>query len=318
MNAIELFKYFSQSLIGLALITFTLSLPAYAEKGDEEIEGHGESEEHDEAYIELSSEQIEHADLELAKVQPGSLKKVLKVYGTVKLNPEGSQHVSARFDGQILKINKSIGDAVTRGETLLTIEANESMQRYPLNAAIDGIVVERHANSGEQTNGRTLLEIEDLSSVWVELALFPTDVQDVRVGQTVRLSEKNELHSSEGVISYIAPRTNTSTQTITARVPLENAEGHWTPGKFVIGEIVLAETSASLLIEKRAIQIVEDRSVVFVQEEEGFEPRPVTLGKSDLRFAEVLEGLHSGETYVTKNSFVLKSELGKEDAEDGH
>ena len=50
----------------------------------------------------------------------------------------------------------------------------------------------------------------------------------------------------------------------------------------------------------------------------GFEARPVTLGRSDGQVSEVLSGLQAGEAYVSTNSFTLKSELGKEDAEHGH
>jgi cobalt-zinc-cadmium efflux system membrane fusion protein len=63
---------------------------------------------------------------------------------------------------------------------------------------------------------------------------------------------------------------------------------------------------------------VEDRKVVFVAEGDGFEARPVVLGRGDGQVREVLRGLSAGESYVAANSFILKSELGKEGAEHGH
>jgi cobalt-zinc-cadmium efflux system membrane fusion protein len=293
------------------LTLLVLAIPTYAETETGE-------EDHDEGYVELSQEQIEHSDIGLAKVESGSLQDVLTVYGSVRSNPEKSQKISARFDGQIRKINKRIGDVVKRGETLASIEANDSMQNYPLVSLIDGVVTAREANIGEQTNGRTLLIVEDLSSVWVELSLFPLDVSQVKTGQSVQVRSKNNDHSAEGVVSYISPIANSGTQAVLARVPLNNPEQRWTPGQFVVGEIVLSEAVVPLLVETEALQIVENRPVIFVQSEEGFEPRPVQLGRSDGRSTEILAGLNSGETYVTRNSFVLKSELGKEDAEHGH
>jgi cobalt-zinc-cadmium efflux system membrane fusion protein len=41
----------------------------------------------------------------------------------------------------------------------------------------------------------------------------------------------------------------------------------------------------------------------------------VRLGKADSEYTEVLEGLSLDETYVAHNSFILKSDLGKEGAE---
>jgi cobalt-zinc-cadmium efflux system membrane fusion protein len=293
------------------LTLLVLAIPTYAETETGE-------EDQDEGHIALSQEQIEHSDIGLSKVESGSLQEVLTVYGSVRSNPEKSQKISARFDGQIRKINKRIGDAVQRGEPLVSIQANDSMQNYPLVSMIDGVVTAREANIGEQTNGRTLLIIEDLSSVWIELSLFPLDISQVKTGQSVKVRSKNNDHSAEGVVSYISPIGNSGTQTVLARVPLNNPEQRWTPGQFVVGDVVLSEAVVPLLVETEALQIVENRPVIFVQSEEGFEPRPVQIGRSDGRSTEILAGLNSGETYVTRNSFVLKSELGKEDAEHGH
>jgi membrane fusion protein, heavy metal efflux system len=296
----------------MILATLIFVSPTYAESESEE------GEDHDEGHIELSQEQIEHAGIELEQVRSGPLQEVLTVYGTIRSNPEQVQRVSARFDGAVRKIDKRIGDSVKRGDTILTVEANESMQDYPINATIDGVVTHREANIGEQTNGRTLLVIEDLSTVWVELSLFSQDLPLVHVGQKVRISSKKRDVTAEGLVTYIAPMGISSSQTVLARVPLPNPERRWTPGQFVVGDIILSEANVPLLVNTEALQIVENRPVIFVQGEEGFEPRPVQIGRSDGRSTEVLGGLSSGEIYVTKNSFVLKSELGKEDAEHGH
>ena len=37
----------------------------------------------------------------------------------------------------------------------------------------------------------------------------------------------------------------------------------------------------------------------------------MVLGRSDDAFTEVLKGLSDSERYVTKNSYVLKAEMGK-------
>tara|TARA_R110002072_G_scaffold215326_8_gene372495 strand:- start:2370 stop:3305 length:936 start_codon:yes stop_codon:yes gene_type:complete len=293
------------------LTLMVLAIPTYGETESGE-------EEHDEGHIELSQEQIEHSGIGLEKVASGSLDDLLTVYGSVRSNPEKSQKVSARFDGQIRKVSKRIGDAVKQGETLASIEANDSMQNYPLVSMIDGVVTAREANIGEQTNGRTLLIVEDLSNVWVELSLFPQDVSQVQIGQKVRIRSTGGDFFSEGELSYITPRGISSNQTVLARVPLENPQQRWTPGQFVVGEIILSEARVPLLVKTEALQILENNPVIFVKSEEGFEPRPVELGRSDGQSTEILAGLADGETYVTKNSFVLKSELGKEDAEHGH
>ena len=83
-------------------------------------------------------------------------------------------------------------------------------------------------------------------------------------------------------------------------------------------EIAVDEIDVPLLVPKVALQTVEDRLSVFVQTDEGFTPTPVTLGQSTETYAEVTEGLQSGQRYVTKGAFTLKAELGKGDFGDGH
>ena len=279
---------------------------------------HGTEEEHEEGHIELTQEQIKHAGIGIAQVNSGTIREALPVYGVVTSNAEQVQSVSARFDGVIRSVNKKIGDHVRKGETLVTVEANESLNNYSVASSLNGVVTQRDANIGEQTADRVLFVIEDFSTVWVDLSLFPKDVDKAQLGQTVRIEHKNHSISGEGKIIYIAPSGNSNNQVTTARVLIQNTDNQWKPGHFINAEITLSEIAAPLVISNEAVQLVEGERVVFVKGEEGFEPRQVNLGRTDGELSEVLSGLKFDEVYVTKNSFVLKSEMGKEDAEHGH
>ena len=57
---------------------------------------------------------------------------------------------------------------------------------------------------------------------------------------------------------------------------------------------------------------------VFVREGDKIEARPVEIGEMDARHAEVKAGLEPGEQYAAENSFVVKAEIGKGEAEHGH
>ena len=240
------------------------------------------------------------------------------MYGQIVPNAEREHTVSARFPGVIKNVAKQIGDAVQQGETLATVESNESLKSYPVLASLSGVVTQRNANVGEQTGDRALFVIGDYSTVWVDLSVFPADLSKVRVGQSVRIVNRDPSITGEGKIITILPVGSSTNQTTTARVLLDNPDRRWVPGHFVTAEVVLSETEVPTAIRDEAIQIVEDQPVVFVEGDEGFEARPVTLGRSDGQVSEVLKGLQAGEAYVSTNSFTLKSELGKEDAEHGH
>lgn len=280
-----------------------------AEHGSEEA-GHEEG-----GHVQLSPEQIKAAGIGLAQVGPAAIRETLPLYGAVAPNAERVREVAARFPGVIRSVAKKVGDSVRQGETLATIESNESLQSYALSAPLAGVVTLRNANPGEQSGEKTLFTVADLSSVWVEVSLFPRDVAKVRVGQAVRVKSADAGLSADGELVYVSPLGSSSNQTLTARVLLDNSDRRWAPGLYVTAEVTLAETQAPVAIRAEAVQTVKEVTAVFVQGAEGFEPRPVRLGRSDGEITEVLEGLSVGDTYVSTNSFILKADLGKSEAE---
>ncbi|MCB1702136.1 MAG: efflux RND transporter periplasmic adaptor subunit [Pseudomonadales bacterium] len=309
----------------LALLVITLSgtvQAVYAEPttsdNHESEEGHEEEGHEEEGLIVLSADQIKHAGISLDTAGPSSIRETLPLYGQVEANAEQQHTVSARFQGVIRQVTKQVGDSVKQGETLATIESNESLKSYAVAASLTGIVAERNANVGEQTGDRELFVIGDYSTVWVDVAVFPGDLSKVHVGQTVLIANSDASVTGEGRIIAVSPIGSRANQTTTARVLLDNPARQWVPGYFVSAEVVLSDTAVPIAIREEAVQIVEDENVVFVASAEGFEARPVTLGRGDGHVREVLAGLGAEEEYVTTNSFILKSELGKEDAEHGH
>ena len=92
-----------------------------------------------------------------------------------------------------------------------------------------------------------------------------------------------------GTVNYVAPVLLEDTRTAVTRVELPNPDGRWRPGLFVTATISAGENAASVLIPKSAIQTIEGKPTVFVQTEEGFEARPVTLGPSNDTHVEVTE-----------------------------
>lgn len=279
--------------------------------------GHAQEDEHEEesGHIALTSEQITASGIQLVQAGPAPIRETLPLYGVIAPNAERVRAVAARFPGAIRAVAKRIGDSVRKGEVLATVEANESLQSYAVRAPLSGVVISRNANPGEQTGDKTLFTVADLSTVWVELSLFPRDVTKVRVGQAVRVKSTEAGLEATGKVVYVAPFGQAANQTLTARVLVGNPDRRWAPGLYVTAEVTLAETAAPIAIRNEAVQTLEGRSVVFVQGEEGFAPREVALGRDDGEFAEVLSGLKAGDIYVAANSYILKAELGKGSAE---
>ena len=200
-------------------------------------------------------------------------------------------------------------------ETLATVESNESLETYAVAAPIAGVVTARNANPGEQTGERVLFTVADLSTVWVEVSLFPRDVARVRTGQGVQVRNAETGQTAAGRVVYVAPFGSSSTQTLIARVQLDNADRRWPPGLYVTAAVTLATSAVPVAVRSAALQTLEDRPVAFVRTADGFVPRVVRVGRSDGERTEILDGIAAGESYAAANSFVLKAELGKGEAE---
>jgi membrane fusion protein, heavy metal efflux system len=201
----------------------------------------------------------------------------------------------------------------------LPSQADGTFTRYPITAPFDGTVIEKHVTLGAVVKDDTVAYvIADLRSVWVNVSVYAKDLPLVRQGQPVSIAAGDGLPDAQGTIAYVAPVVDEQTRTALARAVLPNPNGAWRTGLFVTAMIEVGATDVPLLIPKEAVQTVEGRPHVFVQAPEGFEARPVTLGRANETHVEVLAGLEAGERYAATETFTLKAELAKGEATHQH
>jgi cobalt-zinc-cadmium efflux system membrane fusion protein len=191
--------------------------------------------------------------------------------------------------------------------------------RYEVVAPFDGVIIEKHVALGEaQKEDAEMFLIADLSSVWVNLGVYQKDIPSIRVDQSVVVSAGHGIPDMTGKISYIGQLVGEQTRTATARVVLPNRGGQLRPGLFVTGRVTLGTVPVQILVPKAALQTIDEKPVVFVKDEDGFEPRAVTLGRSDVTQVEITSGLEPGQKYVSAGAFTLKAQLAKGSFGDGH
>ena len=265
----------------------------------------------------INREMAEASGLETELAGSATIREKITVYGQVLPNQERVRAVSARFEGEIQSVEVAAGDRVRQGQALARVESNESLQTYTINAPISGVVTERNANPGEQTDGRTLFTIIDSSSVWVVLAVFPSDRTRVGTGTLVQVVAVEGNTSREGVISQINTVAE-SNQSVLARVVLDNSDGAYVPGTFVAGELQIAEHAVPLAVKRTGLQTFRDFTVVYAQIGDEYEVRMLELGRQDDEWIEVLGGLDPGTRYVTTNSYLVKADIEKAGAVHEH
>ena len=282
--------------------------------------GHGEkggADHHDEG-VKLNDAQVAAAGIELLTAGPRELRDILRLNGMIQPNQEALVKVTPRFPGVIRSMRKRLGDKVKKDEVLATIESNQSLTTYELKAPIDGTVIDRDGTLGEfASEARPLFTIADLSTMWIDFAVFRRDFARVRLGDPVSIDVEDGGAPVEARIDYVSPIGASDTQTAIARAVVTN-DGRLRPGLFVVGRVVLSARPAEVAVKTSALQTLEGKTVVFVREGDMFSPREVELGGRDADWVEVTFGVLAGDVYAARNSFVIKAEIGKAGASHEH
>lgn len=191
------------------------------------------------------------------------------------------------------------------------------LNQFELRAPFDGVIVEKHLTLGEAVaDNANIFTISDLSTVWAEFVVSARDLEHVRVGETALIRSAASEGKAEGKVSYVGSLLGEQTRTAKARITLKNPNLAWRPGLFVTVEVLTDKVTVPVAVQADAVQDVDGNSVVFVAGPKGFVAQRVVPGRSDGRLVEIRDGLRPGTRYAARNSFVLKSDLGKDAA--GH
>ena len=248
---------------------------------------------------------------------PATLTETLTLYGQIAANPERQREVSARFPGLIRTVSVKLGDRVKAGETLATIESNDSLQTYALKGPLAGVVTQRDANPGEESGDRVLFTITDTSAVIADLSVFPKDRARVQPGAKVKLRLADGNAEVTGKVARVDVKAS-SNQSVQARVVIEQHDGSFVPGSFVTGEVAVAKRRVPLAVKTAGLQAFRDFTVVYAQVGETYEVRMLDLAEPQGDMVEVLGGLEPGERYVTENSYLIKADIEKSGASHDH
>lgn len=239
------------------------------------------------------------------------------VYGIVSKAEDKVFHVHAPYPGIVQAVDVQTGDKVKKGQRLLTVLNQQTLQTYAITSPASGEVTLRPVKRGDHTDIGTLVEVSDLSSVWVEMSMFPQDIEAISKGMPVIISDLHGEHSVESKLDYLSPQM-TGGHIARARATIANPDGDWRPGMHVMAEVVIERVEVPLAVKRSALQSFRDMPVVFGRFGNVFEVRMVQLGRQDKDYVEVTGGLEPGTDYVTNNSYLLKAEVLKDGASHDH
>jgi Cu(I)/Ag(I) efflux system membrane fusion protein len=174
-----------------------------------------------------------------------------------------------------------------------------------------GVVLKRAVTEGAYVNeGTLLLELADLSSVWVLADVYESDAYRVRPGMAMMVSGAalgGERRA--GRIEYIYPTVDPASRTVRVRAAFANAGMLLKPGMYLTATIDVA-TKEALAVPAGAVVRTGARDLVYVEVAPNtFEPREVKLGMKDGDYYQIVSGaLNAGDKVVAEGGFLLDSE----------
>ncbi len=186
-----------------------------------------------------------------------------------------------------------------------------ALNRIAVRSPIAGQVIARSATLGQAVAADAeLFRVADLSKVTVTTSLVPTDAGRVKPGVRVEVTAPGRRQ--EGRVTFVSPILDETTRLVPVIATLDNAGSTWRVGETVnVSILVPATGDRTVAVPSAAVQMIEDKSFVFVRTATGFRAIPVTLGRTNGGQVTVTAGLTGSERIASTNSFTLKAELGK-------
>ncbi len=159
--------------------------------------------------------------------------------------------------------------------------------------------------------GSRVMQIVNLSRVWLDTQVYDNQLPWVRMGQKVTAAiAAFPGRKFMGKIIFIDPNENPENHTTTIRIVLRNASGFLRPGMYALADIHTQPVRHAILIPRRAVINTGTGEITFVEVSHGhFDPVKVITGLTgEHGLVQVLSGVGPGQKVLTSGQFAIDVE----------
>jgi RND family efflux transporter MFP subunit len=179
-----------------------------------------------------------------------------------------------------------------------------------LRSPFRGVVQDVPAHQGVNVKiGDHLIDIADLSVVWIWAEFYESELSMLQTGQEVTATTSafpNEQF--QGRVSVINPFLEQAKRTTKVRIDIANSDFKLRPGMYADVELGM-DMGEGLVVPASAVMPTGSREIAFVDKGGGkLEPRIVELGEQIGDHYEVKSGLAEGERVVASANFLIDAE----------
>ncbi len=133
-------------------------------------------------------------------------------------------------------------------EQIVEIEkSGKAESRITIISPTSGTVIEKLVEEGKYVKaGQPIVQVADLSTVWLKLELFPEDASKITFGQKV-IAKVQSLPNREfvGRVAFVDPSVDANTQSVPVRIVIPNPNGALRIGDYATATIEVDVTNSA-------------------------------------------------------------------------
>lgn len=190
-------------------------------------------------------------------------------------------------------------------------QTKDVQQRVTFLSPVSGVVTEISMAEGQYVpEGGSLYRIEDISKLWVEAELYPSETALVKTGDKISVSVSGfENFPVEATIIFLNPEYRSNTQITVLRAAIDNRDMIFKPG--MQAQVIFSHSSKKALTVPVDAVIRDGKGThLYVQKGKNtFTPQMVKIGLEDFDRVEIADGINEGDTVVVSGAYLLYSEI---------
>ncbi len=199
--------------------------------------------------------------------QKGTLERFLDLSADI-VSPKEVK-ISSDVSGKVVSISQYQGSFVSRNQTIALIDRFVIGATYayaPARTPIAGYVTTVYAKIGQSVAaGETIAVVSDITQLEIDIYIPEISVNDVKVGQTVKVSiPSSQGRSFEAKISRMDLEVNPVTRTLLAKAEIDNSERMFLPGMFSDVSILTRHEEDVIIVPNSAVFTLDDQTYVYV------------------------------------------------------
>ncbi|MCK5923149.1 MAG: efflux RND transporter periplasmic adaptor subunit, partial [Methylococcales bacterium] len=171
-------------------------------------------------------------------------------------------------------------------------------------APSDGVILQRMIVPGQHVETMApLFHLADLSTLWLEIRVPVSGINTIEIADIV---EVQQIDVSAKII-LLGRKVDRDNQTVLVRALIEHPQPNIRVDQLVNVVFVKSTTQSGYRLPIASVIRQQGQSYLFVQVENGFEVRPVSVENSTSQFVVVSSGVSGNEKIAVQGVAVLKA-----------